>query len=417
MKFHLFRRKTKSSPRVSVIVPVYNVKPYIHHFIESLKEQTLQDLEFIFVDDCSTDGSITAAENWAAKDHRVHIIRNENNMGPGQSRNRGMEAARGDYCSFIDPDDWVSADFYKSLYAQAALTGADIAKGRRGRVRPDAQADFNNTDSLNGRIKNSREDNHLPLYCVFNAEHTSAIYKTSFLKDRGIVYGSTRNSEDATFLLRLCIETEDIVLVPSAIYFYRVSRKGSATKNYSYSRSCNEIDAIEEQFQLLFSNKTIEKRDDYATRILVNFITRYSIPYEKENLTAEQISYMQNRFVRLLDMYPDRASLLQEYPEIAAMAEHGFAIPVFFEVPEHLFRRRCEGWAHYLSIHPSEDTTMLDRLASAIDDFLCAIRDNNANEEPPHDIDEYVNNLLSQLQLSNRDALLAELNARHDRWH
>ena len=101
--------------KISVILPVYNVEPWIGDCIESLKKQRQDGLEFIFVDDCSTDNSIGVVEDWAAKDNRVRIIHNKENIGQGPSRNRGIEIARGEYLSFIDPDDWVCDVFYEKL--------------------------------------------------------------------------------------------------------------------------------------------------------------------------------------------------------------------------------------------------------------------------------------------------------------
>lgn len=80
--------------KVSAILPVYNVEQYIGRCIESLKAQTLAGLEFIFVDDCSTDGSMEKVEAWAAEDERVRILRNGENLGAGPSANRGIEWAR-----------------------------------------------------------------------------------------------------------------------------------------------------------------------------------------------------------------------------------------------------------------------------------------------------------------------------------
>ena len=102
---------TVSEISVSVILPVYNVGPWIGKCIESLKKQTLQNLEFVFVDDLGSDDSMKQVEVWAAEDNRVRIIRNQKNIGSGRSRNRGIEEARGEYLSFVDPDDRVADDF------------------------------------------------------------------------------------------------------------------------------------------------------------------------------------------------------------------------------------------------------------------------------------------------------------------
>ena len=85
--------------KVSVVLPVYNVEQYIGKCIESLKLQTLKELEFIFVDDKSQDGSIKIVESAAREDQRICILYNDENIGAGPSRNHGIEMARGEYLS------------------------------------------------------------------------------------------------------------------------------------------------------------------------------------------------------------------------------------------------------------------------------------------------------------------------------
>ena len=104
------------SPLVSVIVPVWNPGPGITRCIESLRNQTLEEIEMIFVDDCGTDDSMDKVRDAAEDDSRILIIENGKNIGAGPSRNRGIEAARGEYLSFVDPDDHVAPDFLELLY-------------------------------------------------------------------------------------------------------------------------------------------------------------------------------------------------------------------------------------------------------------------------------------------------------------
>ena len=116
---------------VSIVIPIYNAGVYIVRCIESLKAQSMKELEFIFVDDCSEDESMEPVNEWASADPRVKVVRNEQNLGEGGSRNRGIEAAQGIYINTIDPDDWVAPDYYELLYTKAEQTGADIVKGTR----------------------------------------------------------------------------------------------------------------------------------------------------------------------------------------------------------------------------------------------------------------------------------------------
>lgn len=117
-------------PKVSVIVPVYNVAPYIERCARSLFGQTLEDMEFIFVDDCSSDNSIAVLKEVMAdyphRAHQIQIRQQDKNRGPSVARNIGLHIAKGAYIAFCDSDDWVRSDMYERLYNAAIVNGSDI---------------------------------------------------------------------------------------------------------------------------------------------------------------------------------------------------------------------------------------------------------------------------------------------------
>ena len=118
-------------PLVSVIVPVYNVEPYVGQCIESLIGQTLEELEIILVNDGSTDGSLGLLRKAEAIDSRVRVI-DKPNGGYGAAVNRGLDEARGKYVAIAEPDDFVDAHMYEDLYGaarQADGAWADVVKG------------------------------------------------------------------------------------------------------------------------------------------------------------------------------------------------------------------------------------------------------------------------------------------------
>ena len=240
----------KETTKITVILPVYNVKPYIGRCIASLQNQTLSGMEFIFVDDCSVDDSMAAVEAWAGEDRRVRILRNESNRGAGYSRNRGIETAQGEYFSFVDSDDYLSPNFYELLYAAATADGGhDIVKGLRCMV-DNATGDVEPPDKkLNDCIRASLRDNR-PLYTAFTYEHPCALYHQRLFKDTGVRYGASRNSEDITFLLRCCYQTNDIVFEESAIYYY-VQREGSIVHGDPVKIATGQIDAMVERIEFL----------------------------------------------------------------------------------------------------------------------------------------------------------------------
>ena len=97
------------APHISVIIPIFNVEPYIHQCLESIAKQSLRELEIICIDDGSTDNSAKIVQEYVKRDARFKLISIENS-GPGIARNTGIKNATGKYIVFIDPDDWYPND-------------------------------------------------------------------------------------------------------------------------------------------------------------------------------------------------------------------------------------------------------------------------------------------------------------------
>lgn len=115
-----------SQPLVSVIVPVYKVEDVLARCLDSLRRQSLQDIEIILVDDASPDRCGVICEQYAAKDDRFKVIHNSKNRGLSVARNTGIAHAAADYLMFVDSDDWVHEDFCKLPYECAVLQQADL---------------------------------------------------------------------------------------------------------------------------------------------------------------------------------------------------------------------------------------------------------------------------------------------------
>lgn len=113
------------NPKVSIIVPIYNVEPYLSRCLDSLLSQSLTEIEIIAVNDGSTDGSLEILKKYKMIDNRVIVIDKENG-GVSSARNRGLVEARGEYIGFVDPDDWINREMYQELYQNAFSHHADI---------------------------------------------------------------------------------------------------------------------------------------------------------------------------------------------------------------------------------------------------------------------------------------------------
>ena len=113
-------------PKISVIVPVYNVEKYLRKCIESILNQTFREFELILVDDGSTDSSGKICDEYALKDSRIKVIHKENG-GASSARNAGLDVAKGEYIGFVDSDDWIEMDMYGELYRLIKENNTDIS--------------------------------------------------------------------------------------------------------------------------------------------------------------------------------------------------------------------------------------------------------------------------------------------------
>ena len=111
---------------ISVIVPVYNVKPYLRKCLDSIINQSYRDLEILIIDDGSTDGSGDICDEYR-KDDRIKVFHTEN-RGLSAARNLGLDSASGDWIGFVDSDDWIEPDMYEVLIRKGEETGADVVE-------------------------------------------------------------------------------------------------------------------------------------------------------------------------------------------------------------------------------------------------------------------------------------------------
>ena len=111
----MFSNKTSDTPKVSIVVPVYNVEKYLRECLDSLLAQKLKDIEIIVVNDGSTDSSADIAAEYAARDSRVRLISKENE-GYGKTMNRGFSEARGEYVGIVESDDFADPHMFKDMY-------------------------------------------------------------------------------------------------------------------------------------------------------------------------------------------------------------------------------------------------------------------------------------------------------------
>ena len=233
-------------PKVSVLVPIYNVERYLRKCLDSLVHQTLEDVEIICINDGSTDSSLEIIEEYAQKDNRIKII-NKENSGYGASMNKGLEAATGEYIGIVEPDDYAELNMYEVLYTKAKEKDLDI-------VKSDFVKWWSNSDK---KIKQGLfEKDHIDK--VFNVSDYkevlnivpsiwSAIYKREFLQENGILFLETPGAsyQDTGFHFKSMLAANRIMLINDAFVNYNQDNPNSSVKSTSKAYAvCKEFESI-----------------------------------------------------------------------------------------------------------------------------------------------------------------------------
>ena len=210
-------------PKVSVIIPVYGVEKYIERCARSLFEQTLDDIEYLFIDDCTPDKSIeilkNVLENYPNRKNQVIIHRMEKNSGQAAVRKWGMINATGDYTIHCDSDDWVDVTMYEKMYHHAIQHNSDlvicdyiISNGHKEseKVFRKNISDCSR-DAVFKRLLTSSALN--PVW--------SAMVKRELYDDMMFPEGAM--SEDKTIMIQLAWKAQKITYLPDALYYYFLS--------------------------------------------------------------------------------------------------------------------------------------------------------------------------------------------------
>ncbi|MCD2345254.1 glycosyltransferase family 2 protein [Clostridium guangxiense] len=212
--------------KVSVIIPVYNSAKYLEEMTASLAVQTLKEIEFIFVDDCSTDNSLEILYKFEKENSdRVIIIKLEENQGPGGARNIGLEYASGEYLAFADSDDYVKPEMYECIYEKAIEDDYDIVECGYFSERKNKEMMLWNK-SMEGEVS---FDNRVKMFitCGFL---WSKLYKRNLIINSQIKFIPKMKLEDVDFLNRLYCRIKKVGIVEKTLYYYRDNPESFSNK-------------------------------------------------------------------------------------------------------------------------------------------------------------------------------------------
>ena len=254
-------------PKVSVIIPCYNVEKYLDRCMKTIVGQTLQEIEIILVDDKSPDNTPAKCEDWANKDSRIKVIHKVQNEGLGYARNTGLEHATGEYVAFVDSDDFVSLNMYESLYNCAIKENADAVYSNSIFYKDDRHQSIRYDVSEETHIVGRKDIDEFLLDIVgpapsypHNVKYMMsvwhAVYRRKVFDEYSIQFVSERQliSEDLIFDIDYLCHCNNIVYLKEAHYYYcdngtSLSRKVDTTR---YERIKKWLIAVDDRLQKLY---------------------------------------------------------------------------------------------------------------------------------------------------------------------
>ncbi len=204
-------------PKVSIIIPVYNVEEHLPRCLDSVVGQTLREIEIICVDDGSSDASLDILRQYEARDGRMRVIAQEN-RGPGGARNRGFDAARGEYVLFVDSDDWIDEAFCERLYDAACGADADVACASMLKIKL-SHSRWTVCYAAR-RVLTEAAEKCRACLCPPDFYVMNKLMRRGMLLRLGLRFRERVYYEDVEYVSRLLCECGPLVTVPGPCYYY-----------------------------------------------------------------------------------------------------------------------------------------------------------------------------------------------------
>lgn len=281
-------------PKISVIIPVYNVEKYLSQCLDSVLGQDLNDIEVICINDGSKDGSLEILKQYQSKDDRLVVI-DKKNEGVSVARNKGLEAAKGKYVAFLDGDDFFEPNCFEKIYQKAESFDVDVFVFGHVVFDSGEKIVWENPylDGTEGKLPWEGKAIYLFMACVWGR-----LYRLDFLKKHKLEFPiGIKIAEDTIFNVLCYLKKPTIAYTTEKFYDYRMNRIDSAMSDFSCVQK--EVDA----FNCLESFAEFQEQpSEIKLKIIEKFISGIEAHLNRFNL-RDNPQYMKIRrdFVRSLE--------------------------------------------------------------------------------------------------------------------
>ena len=291
-------------PKVSVIITIYNREKYIEDCARTLFEQTLDDVEFIYIDDASADQSILILKNllvnYPMRQSLTKIICLEKNSGRAVARQTGIDNSTGEYIIHVDSDDWVDCDMLEKLYLKAKKTNADIVGCNVTHEYKKYQRVFrqNYSDDMDENIRRLLNGEIFPSLCT-------SLTRTSLIKDNHIAFPQGLDTgEDLLFNLHLYLHAQKVIGIDDPSYHYRHTEDSGSFKHTE--KSINSVIEVARRIEsLLREHGNYDKFADV-------------IQFRKFSMKCALITDFNNKDnnIAWLNLFPETNNAIWSYKQI-----------------------------------------------------------------------------------------------------
>ena len=247
-------------PKVSVIIPVYNVEKYLERCVESIRNQTLIDIEIILVDDGSPDNCPQICDEFAKKDSRIKVLHKKNG-GLSSARNVGLYVATGEYIGYIDSDDYAELDMFEKLYTCARKNEVDFVMADYWRVQSDGVRKKKSLDIRSGLY--TKEDINQEIYPILIMREEvdygpllsvwHCLYKADFIKKNKLFFDEEiKWSEDCIYSAILGYQAENFYYLKDEYVYNYIQNEGTISTSYkpgSWNIYCKMNEKLRDFFE------------------------------------------------------------------------------------------------------------------------------------------------------------------------
>ncbi|MEE9328097.1 MAG: glycosyltransferase family 2 protein [Cocleimonas sp.] len=296
------------NPTISVIIPLYNVEHYIDKCLQSVRDQTLSNIEIICINDCSPDNSHLIAEKHASVDPRISLINHSENLGVGGARNSAIDIARADFIVFVDSDDYIKEDMLEKLWNASNNGEFDVICC--GFIGTDDQGKILAEINYEPR-EISNIDNSLSIFSVFNPALWNKLWRKDLFTKHDIYFPPNSYFEDMSTQPRLLNKAKNLKVIDDYLYYYNARRIGSITCTYSQKHQDDIFAGFEIILNYLEENDLVSRYGETFNHYIDSGVLNHAKRATQSDMSDEKLAAYLNRLLQLKNNFLQTRDFLE----------------------------------------------------------------------------------------------------------